>query len=76
MTTAAQTTKKARKICPERDIPNGMVDGSWLMAGNCSALTPDPSPTLRERGVFSEKPAGAGSPLSHSVGEGSGVRGA
>jgi hypothetical protein len=37
-------------------------------------LTPDPSPTLRERGVFREKSAGAGSPLSRSMGKGSGVR--
>jgi hypothetical protein len=41
---------------------------------NYSALTPDPSPTLRERGVFREKSAGVGSPLSRSVGEGSRVR--
>jgi len=33
-----------------------------------------PSPTLRERGGFREKSGGAGSPLSRSVGEGSGVR--
>jgi hypothetical protein len=43
---------------------------------NDSALTPDPSPTLRERGVFREKSAGSGSPLSRSVGEGLGVRAA
>jgi hypothetical protein len=39
-----------------------------------ATLTPDPSPTLRERG----EPAPAGfslkTPLSRSVGEGSGVR--
>jgi len=41
---------------------------------NYSTLTSDPSPTLRERGVFGERSAGIGSALPRSVEEGSGVR--
>jgi hypothetical protein len=46
------------------------------LCGNYSALTPDPSPTLRERGEPAPADFSLKTPLSRSVGEGSGVRAA
>jgi hypothetical protein len=44
---------------PGRDGGREENNTKW---GNYSALTPDPSPTLRERGVFREKSAGVALP--------------